>query len=223
MKSFSKFSLVRENSLVLYSDYFLCNFRSELPYDKIIGKKLLIFGESNTGKTELTSKILSFIRTHPDIGTIFVLDLGPERFQIQSIEYGGKLTDYDEKVKDDSKVYFYTYPIIPPRSYSSNTSEVYKNCLKNFSLIHNDFIITIDKILGQKGKYELIINDLTIFLHLGSYFPLLKILKTNQTVVVNAYYGEKLANDFGSNISWRERMIVQALCRHFDYPIHLIK
>ena len=155
---------------------------------------------------------------------IFVFDMAPERFQTQNTAIGGKLTDYDSSFQQDSKIEAFTYSINPPRSKSTNQKEVYENCVRNFQQIFRDFNELINLVLqNPKDEIGLLINDLSIYLHLGSYIPFLKILKSPTTVFINSYFGEKLAHDYDSNISWRERIVVQALSNHFDYPIHLVK
>jgi len=221
---YSKFSFFEKNSLVLYSDPRFCNLLQPISFSQCVGKKFLIIGDTNVGKTEITSQLLTYLRSLPKIKKIYVFELGPERFQIKDSSVGGKLSDYNSSYKDDPHVIQYSYSIIPPRSASKNVNEVYKNCLENYQLIHDDFISVITTLLNTSNEDSaLIINDFSIFLHLGSHIPILKLLKTSHTVLVNAYYGQKLAEDYGSNISWREGMIVRSLIRHFDYSIHLIK
>lgn len=150
--------------------------------------------------------------------------MGPERFHIKDTSFGGKLSDYDNSYQMDSKVTNFSFKIIPPRSSSTTQMEVYQNCVKNYQIINKDFRTVIQQLNhSQIHDTVLIINDFSIFLHLGSHIPLLKILKSHLTVFVNAYYGQKLADDFGSQISWREKVLVQLLSRHFDYSIYLVK
>jgi hypothetical protein len=222
VKSFSKYSLNRKNSLILYSDYYCCNFLSKLSYNDLIGKKVLVYGESNTGKTELTSQFLRYIQNNPDVQSIFIHDMGPERFTVKNISIGGKLSDFNADLISNSKVHTYSYSVIPPRNASKNQSELYQNCLKNYLQIYPDLTNTMNKLLVCKEKTALIINDFSIYLHLGSPIPFSRLLKLPHTVFVNAYFGQKLAWDYNSNISWRERIIVKSLSRHFDYPILLI-
>jgi hypothetical protein len=223
VKSYSKFSLNRKNSLILYSDFYCCNFLSELSYADFIGKKVFLYGESNTGKTELTSRFLTYIQHTADVQSIFVFDMGPERFKVKNTFIGGKLSDYNMEFKHNPKIHTYSYSVIPPRSVSKTQQEVYQNCLKNYRQIYADLAKIIKKILLSKERIALIINDFSIFLHLGSPIPFLKMLKTPHTVFVNAYFGQKLTQDYNSNISWRERIIVKNLSQHFDYPILLIQ
>jgi len=209
---------------MLFSDSSFCYHLQPLSFLQCIGKKILIVGDSNVGKTQLTSQFLTYLRNVDKMDKIYVFEMGPERFQLDKTVVGGKLSDYDRTYRDDPRVNEYSYSITPPRSASKNKLEVYENCLKNYRLIYEDFKSVVENLLNTlDANSAIIINDFSIFLHLSSPISFLKILKTSHTVFVNAYYGQKLTEDFGSNISWRERFLVQLLTRHFDYSIHLMK
>ncbi len=220
---YSKFSFFKNNSIILYADPRFCNFLQPVSFSQCVDKKILILGDSNVGKTEISSLFLTYLRSLPKINKIYVFELGPERFQFKDSSFGGRLSDYNPSYKEDPLVNQYSYSIIPPRSKSKNKAEVYKICLKNYQLIHDDFRTVVEILSNSSDKGSaLIINDFSIYLHLGSHISFLKLLKSSHTVFVNAYYGQKLAEDYGSNISWRERVLVKLLIRHFDYTIHLI-
>ena len=60
----------------------------------------------------------------------------------------------------------------------------------------------------------LIINDVSIFLHLGGLRYLLKVLGFAQTVLINGYQGNSLLQDLGTHISARESRLMRILSRH---------
>ncbi|TFG20806.1 MAG: hypothetical protein EU530_01975 [Promethearchaeota archaeon] len=221
---YSKFSIFHKNSIMLFHDPRMCNLVQPISFSQCKNKKILIFGDSNVGKTHLTSQFLSYLRDTSSLKKIYVVEMGPERFQVDNYSVGGRLIDYDPSYQHDPSVLYYNYPITPPRSASKNDAEVYKNCLKNYKIIHDEFTTVIDTLVNSSNNDSaLIINDFSIYMHLGSHIPFLKLLKSSHTVFVNAYFGQKLAEDYGSNISWRERVLVKLLIRRFDYAIHLMK
>lgn len=206
----------------MYADLNFCNLVQPIAFSQLLGKSTLILGESNVGKTEITSKFLSYLCHQPDLSKIIVFDMGPERFESSTHSIGGKLADYNRKYKQNETVQEFSYPIIPPRSSSKNQSEVLDKCFKNYAMIKEDFAKTIQSLMKLQDKSALIVNDFSIFLHLGSPIQFMKLLKSSQTIFVNAYFGQNLADDFGANISWREKIMVRNLFRHFDYSVHLI-
>ncbi len=221
--TYTKSSLFSKNRFTLYSEPRMCNVFQPLSFSQCIGKKTFIVGESNVGKTEITAKFLNFIQNLEEYHNIYVFDMGPKRFQMKNILVGGKISDYEEDYDKKPGIINYSYTIIPPRSTSMNFKDVYIRCLKNYQAIVEDFSKTIQKLCSTNTeKSILIINDFSIYLHMGSPFPFIKLLKTDHTVFINSYYGTKLANDYNSSISLREKILTQMLMRHFDYVVHLL-
>ena len=223
MKYYTTLSCFRQNTLRLASDPHLSQNKQDLEFASCLKKSILLYGETNVGKTEITSRYLTYLLSFPKIEKIYVFDMAPERFQTKEWAMGGKLSEFDDSFKKDQRVIYFSYMIIPPRSKSTNYIDVLKVCLENYELIFNDF----RSVLNILSKYPnqnsaLIINDFSIFLHLGSPIFLVKLLPIGHTVFVNSYYGSQLAEDYGSNISWRETIMVNLLIRHFNYSIHLI-
>ena len=156
---YSKFSQFNKYLIPIFSDPRLCTYIQNISFSQCVGKKTLIFGESNVGKSEITSIFLNFLRNQPKIKKIYVFDMAPERFQTQRATIGGKLTDYDSSFQYDSKTEAFTYSIIPPRSKSANQKEVYKNCIRNYEQIFKDFIentkVVVGRLLTKLGEVYL--------------------------------------------------------------------
>ncbi|MBN2154737.1 MAG: hypothetical protein JW776_01655 [Candidatus Lokiarchaeota archaeon] len=220
---YSKYSQFGRNNIVLYSDPYLCHQLRLLAFSECLGKSVLLFGESNVGKTEITSEFLSFVLSSSKLEKIYVVDIGPERFRMGGLEIGGKISDFDDTYHTNPKVTTFSYPITPPRSNSSSYLEIYKKSLQNYKIIIKDMEKIVEYLFSQQSiSCALIINDLSIFLHMGSLRLIRSLLKTSHTIFVNSYYGTVLSDDFGSNLTFRERVLVNRMIRHFDYPIRLI-
>jgi hypothetical protein len=67
----------------------------------------------------------------------------------------------------------------------------------------------------------LMLNDLTIYLHAGSWERIMEAIRRAKTFIGNAYYGEFLREDRGSGVSAREHDAVEALLPLMDYVIRL--
>lgn len=174
----------------------------------VLGKKVLIIGEAGSGKTRLAAQLLQKLMVDLNPEEITAIDLAPER----EGSIGGKLTDY---VKLPRAVrYLSPGEVYKPRLAGDSPEKVL--CYaelnrRNMEPLLNEFI--------RNPTNVLIINDVTLYLHSGELETVLKCAKKAKTFLATAYYGSKLAEDLGTEISLRERQLVDELASLMDLVI----
>jgi len=178
--------------------------------DDIFGKKTLIIGDVKRGKTRLTAELLEQLlkRTTPE--NITVIDMAPTGKN----RIGGMLWKYTKamfKVR-----YLQPSSIRAPRIEGRSKEEVLS--------FANSNKIAIKPLIECFLKYPsstLVINDLSIYLQSGDVRDILKCMNLSETIISNAYYGSRLSNDKGSNISRREKRLVDELITRSEIVIRL--
>ena len=168
------------------------NFNLNLDYDNLIGHSTLLYGDTNTYKTYQTSKFVEFLLESKKVSPkeISILDFAPSLTKIHLILKG---------------------EIIPPRLKSRNKKELYQNARENFkktSEILNHFIDNPTTIL--------IINDISIYLHIGSIKILLSAISKSNTFFGNTYFGSSIKRGYATLFSLRERRKVKSLINKVD-------
>jgi hypothetical protein len=172
----------------------------------LLHQKRLLWGEVGTGKTLYTALFLYYLRFIEEIPPydITIADFGPTRVMKGQKTIGGKLTDFFPEFN------YPHIPIKPPRMTATNTNEVLQaccqNCLNSIPIITN---------FNQNPTPVLIINDVTIYLHMGGYHTLLKAINAADTVLINGYGGNILLADYQSGISARECRMMKLLRKSF--------
>jgi hypothetical protein len=183
---------------------------AEIP--DILGKKLIITGEVNTGKTRLSRAVMDALCRGGFSAHIIVLDMAPEIPEKIAIErgmqgIGGKLTAPCEAVA------YLTASIHPPRLTAKTAEEAF--------LIAAENAATIDRLLEEfqgSGRDILFINDVSMYLQAGSARDLLRRIESARTVVANGYYGRKLG---GGMLSSREADEMEKLISAFACHVRL--
>jgi len=176
----------------------------------ILGKKVLILGEAGSGKTRLAAKLFQELTTLINPEEITVIDLAPRK----AGAIGGELTDYVEI----SSVVRHLSPknVYTPRLAGQSPEQVLHYAQlnrENMEPLLNTFI--------QNPTKVLIINDVTLYLHLGKLETVLSCVRLANTFLATAYYGSKLANDLGTGISANERQLVDKLARFLDLTVKI--
>jgi hypothetical protein len=176
----------------------------------VLGKKVLILGEAGSGKTRLVAKLFQELIALISPEEITVIDLAPRR----AGAIGGKLTDY----VDVSSVVRYLSPknVYTPRLSGQSPEQVLHYAQlnrENMEPLLNTFI--------QNPTKVLIMNDVTLYLHLGKLETVLGCVRLANTFLVTAYYGSKLANDLGMGISAKEKQLTDNLARFVDLTIRI--
>ena len=182
----------------------------QLKSKEIRGKKVLILGETGSGKTRLAVKLLQELIMLVNSKKITVIDFAPQRVG----EIGGKITDY---LKMPSEVkYLSPKNVYTPRLAGKSPEQVLRYAelnMKNMEPLLNKFIRNVTEVL--------VLNDVTLYLHSGELETVLKCVKLVKTFLATAYYGSKLANDLGTGISSRERKLTDELATFMDLVVKI--
>lgn len=182
--------------------------RSEVSLEgrKVLGKRTLILGEAGCGKTKLAAKVLQELMTVVDPEQITVIDLAPERIG----EIGGKITDY---VNIKSGItYLSPENVYTPRLTGNSREQVLHYAelnRKNMEPLLGEYVRSVTSIL--------ILNDVTLYLHVGELEKVLRCAQLAQTFLGTAYQGSKFDQDLGTGISSRERELTDKLADFMDY------
>ena len=154
----------------------------------ITGKKIIIAGDVNTGKTTLTMTLLHALCAGGLSGRIAVIDMAPdippEVAAGRGLKgVGGKLAPLPEGVS------YLAADIRAPRLISRTEAEALGVAQENRVKIDGLF-----DAYGVAGRDILFINDLSIYLQAGRAEDLLRRIETASTVVANGYYGSALGS-----------------------------
>jgi len=193
---------------------FFLKFKLNLDFKENIGHSTLLYGDTNTKKTFHTSKFVQFLLESKGVSTksISILDFAPNLVTIKNLKIGGKIRDFYEYSTKCRNISF-KGEIIPPRLNSSNKTELYKNACENFkktSKILNSF--------NEEPTSILIINDISIYLHIGRLELLVKAINNSTTFFGNSYYGSSIKKDFATLFSRSEKRRVENLIKEVEKP-----
>lgn len=227
-----------KSGIQLFSDPLLKNEDLFFSFDDMIGKSIIITGESESGKTQITAEFVRYCTESPLKNDpkfkLLIFDMAPKRFKINNRLIGGKIDEFFPLISQISNVIYYNFDnIIPARSNAKTKFDIIDSCAKNFKEIDPYLKNVFEKLLNmlKSGINEpicIVINDLSIFFHLGSPYLLIKLLKMQKenpslTIFLNSYQGSILINDLGSNISNREKIITNIIKKHCEFQIFLKK
>jgi len=187
-------------------------FNSSLRYEEFIGHQTFLYGETNTKKTYFTAKFIQFLieLKYLDPKEISILDFAPPQNIINNIKIGGKIKDF---YKDSTKCnnFFFEGEIVPPRLKAKNVKELYDNACKNFKKTY-----TILNSFNDNPTSILIVNDISIYLHIGNKKLLIDSIKKSDTFFGNSYYGSSIKTDFKALFSSREKRLVEYLVKKIE-------
>lgn len=186
----------------------------KLQVSSLLGKRMLILGEAGTGKTQLTTQLLRAFTTKYPKERGIVIDMAPPAMPMGKKTLGGRMNSLNSIPANIQ--FLVPTTIVPPRLRGTTAVEVQSLAEGNRAAIEP----LLEHYL-QNPTPLLIINDLTIYLHAGSIKRLLGVIQRAKTMIANAYYGEYLREDRGSQISARERTAMDELLPILDYVIRL--
>jgi len=189
-------------------------FNLNSDFKENIGHSTLFYGDTNTKKTFYTSKFVQFLLESKGVSpkNISILDFAPNLTTVRNLKIGGKIRDFYEN-SDKCRNISLRGDIIPPRLNSRNKTELYQNACKNYkktSKILNSF--------NEEPTSILIINDISIHLHLGSLELLVKAINNSTTFFGNSYYGSSIKKDFATLFSRSEKRRVENLIKEVEKP-----
>jgi GTPase SAR1 family protein len=176
----------------------------------ILGKKVLILGESGSGKTKLAAKLVEELMAIERIDRITIIDFAPKRTN----RTGGKLTDY-LSITGGVK-YLTPKEVQTPRLTGTSKEQILQLARLNRKLM-DPFLSHFIK----NATEVLIMNDITLYLHSGRLERILECTRLAKTFLGTAYYGSKLANDMGTEISQREKRLTDELAASMDRVVRI--
>lgn len=195
----------------------------------LLSKKSLVLGESGVGKTVFSAFfILNCLKHSIPLSDITIMDFAPCRKNYDGRSVGGKMQEYFAELENNAPefsneiiilndfldkknaiIHGVQKPeIVAPRLSAKKDVDVLRNCLHNYKICTLEF----QHFLTHPTPF-LVINDVGIYLHLGGLRGLLTVISQSETVLLNAYYGEKIGQDYGSYVSRREKIIFDLLAR----------
>ncbi|MBW1841642.1 MAG: hypothetical protein JRI75_07585 [Deltaproteobacteria bacterium] len=172
--------------------------------DPYTGKRTLIIGDVNTGKTARSAGILKLFINKGYAKKIAILDLGTD--PVQGI--GGKI-----QPPPGAPLLYLTGIISPPRLMGKNMNHTWHLANENAKTIEKMFVK-----LRQEKREILFVNDATLYLQAGRLNRFVEILNTASTQVINAYYGNAFID---SELTRREKKLTEGLMRVCDRVIKI--
>jgi GTPase SAR1 family protein len=176
----------------------------------ILGKKVLILGESGSGKTRLAAKLVEELMAIGGPGKMTIIDFAPKRTD----HVGGRLKDYVTLAHELK--YLAPRSVYTPRLAGSSPQQVLRFARLNRKLMEpllNEF--------AQNPSEVLILNDLTLYLHEGKIEEVLQCVRLAKTFLGTAYYGTGLGEDLGTGLSRREKQLTDELAFSMDQVIRI--
>ncbi|MCE5264141.1 MAG: ATP-binding protein [Deltaproteobacteria bacterium] len=182
---------------------------AEIHPDEYLGRRTLILGEVNTGKTTLTRRILAALLARGDFeGRVAIVDMAPEIPEALAEEkgiagVGGKLMP-----PQGHDVLYLGGHLAPPRLSSKTEAEAIEKARQNRRIVD-----TLFRKLDGEPREILLLNDVTIYLQAGTAEDLIRRLEPAATVIANGYWGERLG---GGTLTEREKVETAKLKAHFE-------
>ena len=158
------------------------------PGTECLGKRILVIGDVNTGKTTLCKRWLSEL-CQQGLGTrIALIDMAPTISRELALKRGIVGAGGELRAPAESGVLDLRAHLEPPRLSSSTESEALEKAERNAQLIE----ALISRL--EPVRDILFINDVTLFLQARSAASLIEAagFDTRTTLVVNGYSGERL-------------------------------
>ena len=184
----------------------------ELDFKNYFGHRTLLYGETNTGKTYYTAKFVQYLLEIKNVNPkeVSILDFAPKLAYFNNLKIGGRIQDYYEDSVKCNCINF-KGDIIPPRLRAKNKKEIYDHLCHNFNKIYE-----IMEIYNISRTPVLIINDISLYLHLGSNKYLINTINKSDTFFGNSYYGSSISSKFSKLISIREKRKVESLIKNVE-------
>ncbi|MHA1147041.1 MAG: hypothetical protein ACTSR8_02240 [Promethearchaeota archaeon] len=194
----------------------MMNINLDINFHDFINHHTLLAGDTNTGKTITTSNFIKFLIESLNFNKadIMILDFAPNLKVLEGLRIGGRIKDF-YPLSIECKYLPLNEDIIPPRLQASNKKELYENACKNYKLTYQ-----LLEIYNKNPTPVLIINDISIFLHMGSKKYLLESIENAETFLGNSYYGLSIKRNFANLFSLIERKRVEYIIRNIERTIY---
>jgi hypothetical protein len=173
-----------------------------------LGRKTLILGDVNTGKTTLTREVLEALCRRDLGGRIAIVDMAPEVPEKLAKEkglagVGGKLPP-----PEGHGILYLGGRFEPPRLSSKTEEEAIEKARENRRLFDGLF-----RKLAVPSRDILLVNDVSMYLQAGTAEDMTRWLDRAATVIVNGYRGKRLG---GGMLTERERTETEKLKAYFE-------
>ncbi|MGB5910398.1 MAG: hypothetical protein WBH31_04305 [Promethearchaeia archaeon] len=187
----------------------------KIEFTDLIGHHTFLYGETNTKKTYYTAKFVDFLLKINFVNPqeISILDFAPKLRYINNMKVGGRIQDYSS-VSLKCKYVQFEGEVIPPRLISKNKIELFNNICHNFKITSR-----LLETFREDPTKVLIINDISIYLHLGNKESLLDIIYRAKTFFGNSYYGKSINSEFSPLLSILEKKRVEFLIKNIENSI----
>ncbi|MFX0027516.1 MAG: hypothetical protein ACFE8M_14035 [Candidatus Hermodarchaeota archaeon] len=187
----------------------------KIEFTDLIGHQTFLYGEIDTKKTYYTAKFVDFLLKINLVNPqeISILDFAPKLRYINNLKVGGQIQDYSSESLKCNYIQF-EGEIIPPRLSSKNKKELFNNLCHNFKITSG-----LLKKFREAPTKVLIINDISIYLHLGNKANLLDIIRRAKTFFGNSYYGKSIKSKFFSLLSILEKKRVEYLIKNIENSV----
>ena len=159
-----------------------------MPGAGCLGKRILVIGDVNTGKTTLCKRWLNELCQQGLGARIALIDMAPTIPPELALKRGIVGAGGELRAPAGSEVLDLRAPLEPPRLSSSTESEALEKAERNAQLIE----ALISRL--EPVRDILFINDVTLFLQARSAASLIEAVGFDRrtTLVVNGYRGERL-------------------------------
>jgi hypothetical protein len=179
--------------------------------NEYLNHRTLLYGETNTKKTYYTAKFVQFlVESKFNPLEITILDFAPKMVTINDSKIGGRIEDFYANSKICNNMYF-EGEIIPPRLRSQNSKVLIENARNNYVKTHQ-----ILEEYHQKPTLILVINDISIYLHVGKLEYFLKTIQKARTFFGNTYYGTSINRNFSYKFSLKEKKFIESLVKRIE-------
>lgn len=190
--------------------------RTEFNFSTFLNQYTFLYGETNTRKTLNTANFVKYLleTIKVDKNAITILDFAPKFKKFKNFEIGGQIIDFYENSISCNYIPL-KGEITPPRLNAKNKKELY-------SIICHNYKLTNEILLKYKDNPTpcLIINDISIYLHLGSVKKLYDIIMESHTFFGNSYYGVSIKSKIHSLLSLIEKKRVEFLIKNIENSIY---
>ena len=179
----------------------------------ITGKKILITGEVNTGKTALARELMNTLRSRGLSSRMAVIDMAPEIPEAIALRRGMKGVGGRLVPTGMEGVLYLSVPLRPPRLSAGTEEEALAVAAENRDLLDGLFAR-----FRTEHRDILFINDVSIYVQAGRAKNLLRWIEGTPTVVANGYYGRSLGTGI---LSLREAREMEKLIASFPFHVSL--
>ncbi|NPU82965.1 MAG: hypothetical protein HPY65_00640 [Syntrophaceae bacterium] len=181
---------------------------SDIDVQDFLGRRTLIVGDINTGKTYRSGEILSALCLSGLGPRIVILDLAPVIPEKLALEKGLRGAGGRLSPPPGRHVLVFEASPEPPRLSSRTEAEALEKARRNR--------LAIDALFPRASKTSrdiLFVNDISLYLQAGNVEDLTTFLNGFGTVIANGYRGERLG---GGSLTEREKEQMEKLMACFE-------